>query len=417
MKIMTDQPDRILYGRETFPYPQTNNTTLITTPEVAISITAEQFFSLLIENESFQNLDLSDVIIVVADKTRLCGYPELLPILVKALRHCGCKNEAIRFMIAYGTHPIQSDTESINAYGQAFKEYEFIHHVSNDITQFKEIGKTAAGTPVRVRTDLLNASCVITMGAICHHYFAGYGGGRKLLFPGCGETASIYANHSLYLDSKNGKLARNCQPGIINDNPLAEDLFAVDDYFHSNFAIHGIMDQHGKLADIIVGTDRQTFFDACKIHAKNFEIKSGEYDLIVASCGGFPKDINLIQSHKAIHNSAMFVKDGGTLIVYCQCIDDIGSKTLMPWFDYGNFADAFSALKKNYQGNGGTALSIMTKNARINIHLVTDLSDDICTQIGVKKLNAEQAEQMIRTQTGSTAFIPNASLTVRSARE
>ncbi len=414
---MSQDHHHIAYGSKSFPYPQTDNTTVITTPEVAISITAEKFFSMLIENESFQKLNLNNVIVVVADKTRLCGYPELLPDLVKALLHLGCKKESIRFIIAYGTHPVQSEAESLNAYGQIFKEYQFIHHVSNDITKFKEIGKTAAGTPVRVRHDLLEASCVITMGAICHHYFAGYGGGRKLLFPGCGETSAIYANHSLYLDSNKRKLAEKCQPGIINGNPLAEDLFAADDLFHSHFAIHGIMDQHGKLADIIIGKNRQTFFDACNIHAKNFEIKSSEYDLVVASCGGFPKDINLIQSHKAIHNSAMFVKDGGSLIVYCECIDDIGSKTLMPWFEYGNFADAFTALKNSYQGNGGTALSIMTKTARIKIHLVTSLSVDLCARIGVQKLEAEQADEMIRNHAGSTAFIPNASLTVRRGKE
>lgn len=413
---MTQIYPAISYGRQSHPYPQTDNTTLITTAEVEKTLTADAFFSMLIEDMRFQSLDFGDVIIVVADKTRLCGYPELLPKLVEALLYLGCKKQNIRFLIAYGTHPVQSDEESLNAYGQTYNEYEFIHHVSNDITQFKEIGITDARTPVRVRQDLLKASCVITMGAICHHYFAGYGGGRKLLFPGCGETAAIYANHSLYLDSKRGKLAENCQPGVLEDNPLAEDLFAVEQFFPSHFAIHGIMDQHGRLADILVGTDRQTFSAACRMHAENFEIKSSSYDLVVASSGGFPKDINLIQSHKAIHNSAMFVKDGGSLIVFCECIDDIGSKTLMPWFEYSSFAEAFTALKDNYQGNGGTALSIMTKTARIKIHLVTRLSAELCARIGVTKLDAGQAEEMIRNNTGKIAFIPNASLTVRSAR-
>ena len=82
---MSQDHHHIAYGSKSFPYPQTDNTTVITTPEVAISITAEKFFSMLIENESFQKLNLNNVIVVVADKTRLCGYPELLPDLVKAL--------------------------------------------------------------------------------------------------------------------------------------------------------------------------------------------------------------------------------------------------------------------------------------------------------------------------------------------
>lgn len=413
---MTQKTPPILYGKESFRFPESVKAEVITTPEVEIAITAEKFFSMLVEHKSFQELDFSNVVIVVADKTRLCGYPEMLPSLIDALHCCGAAKDNIRFLIAYGTHPIQADEESIRAYGNTFNEYEFIHHVSNDITRFQDLGTTAAGTPVRVRTELLNASCVITMGAICHHYFAGYGGGRKLIFPGCGETAAIYANHSLYLDTTNRRLAENCQPGIIEGNPLAEDLFAVNDFFHSHFAIHGIMDKHGKLADIMVGEDRQTFFDACSVHASNFEVNSSQYDLVVASCGGFPKDINLIQSHKAIHNSAMFVKDGGSLIVYCQCLDNIGSTTFLPWFEYSGFNDAFAALQENYAGNGGTALSIMTKTARITIHLVTGLSEELCSRIGFIKTDAVQAEEMIRNHKGGIAYIPNASLTVRSAK-
>lgn len=176
---MTRNTPEILYGRTSFTYPDTANTRVIRTPEVTVSITAEKFYTLLRENKHFQQLELENIVIVVADKTRLCGYPEMLPKLIDALIHCGAKKENIRFIIAYGTHPIQSDEESINAYGQTFNEYEFIHHVSNDITKFKELGTTSAGTPVRVRNELLDASCVITMGAICHHYFAGYGGGES----------------------------------------------------------------------------------------------------------------------------------------------------------------------------------------------------------------------------------------------
>ena len=114
---------------------------------------------------------------------------------------------------------------------------------------------------------------------------------------------------------------------------------------------------------------------------------------MIASCGGFPKDINLIQSHKAVHNGAMFVRDGGLLLVYCECRDGIGSKTFLPWFNYNSFAEAFEELANKYEGNGGTALAMMTKLQRIRIGLITQLDHETCKLIGVEKWSHEQVEE------------------------
>ncbi len=37
-------------------------------------------------------------------------------------------------------------------------------------------------------------------------------------------------------------------------------------------------------------------------------------DIVVVSCGGYPKDINLYQGVKSLINAAEAVKDGGTII-------------------------------------------------------------------------------------------------------
>ncbi|MFN2355512.1 MAG: hypothetical protein ABR512_13445, partial [Desulfopila sp.] len=121
-------------------------------------------------------------------------------------------------------------------------------------------------------------------------------------------------------------------------------------------------------------------------------------------------------SHKAIHNASMFVEDGGTLLLFCQCSEGVGSQTFLPWFDKGGFANAFDELAQNYQGNGGTALAMMAKTARIHITLVTELSKDICRAIGVEKYTPDQALQFIRNTTTRTAYIANASLLVKKER-
>lgn len=358
--------------------------------------------------------DLSKVALVVADKTRLCGYPQYLPILLEELENGGMNRNRLKIIIAYGTHPRQSDEECLQAYGETYNNYNFTHHDCTTGEKFIELGLTSRGTPIRLRRDLLEATTVITMGAICHHYFAGYGGGRKLIFPGCGEKKSIYANHGLYLDKNHNILAPGCQPGNMLDNPLAEDLFEIEKMLPAQLCIHGILNSHGALCELLVTNGPENFLQACSHHGENCEISSKQFQSVIASCGGYPKDINFIQSHKAVHNAAMFVADGGLLLLYCECRDGLGSTTFLPWFDKGSFSKAFSQLAESYEGNGGTALAMMTKLQRIKIGLITEIDEHTCRKMGVEPWHHQQVKKYLNRLNPdvSVAIIPNASLLV-----
>jgi nickel-dependent lactate racemase len=354
------------------------------------------------------------VAIVVADKTRLCGYDRYLPVVVDRLAANGGDPSAITFFIAYGTHPRQSDAESRRAYGEQIDPDRFVHHDCTADRLFVDMGRTRRGTPVKIRRDLLDADMRITFGAISHHYFAGFGGGRKLIFPGLGHQAAIYANHSLFLDPRTKRLAAGCRPGRLDGNPLAEDLAEIETYCPADLAIHGILDSQGALCRLLVGRGSEGFRRACAIHGQHCEVADSEpADLVVAACGGYPKDINFIQAHKAVHHAAAFVRDGGRLIVFAQCRDGIGSKTFLPWFEMGAMEVAFDRLLADYAGNGGTALAMMEKCRRIRIQLVTDLSDDVVRTMGAQRVEASRVQDIVSRHRGRLIVIPNASLLVR----
>jgi nickel-dependent lactate racemase len=352
--------------------------------------------------------------VVIADKTRLCGYPEFLPVLLQALENFGAQREEITVFIAYGTHPRQTHQECLAAYGETYKNVRFIHHDCQDNHCFVNLGKTSRGTPVLMRRDILEADFLITFGAVCHHYFAGYGGGRKMIFPGLGRKEAIYHNHGLFLDPDRRILSPMCRPGVLKGNPLAEDLAEYETFLPADLAIHGILDSVGNVCDLLAGAGTDHFRKACAEHGKNCEMESAkQYDLVIASCGGYPKDINFIQSHKAIDNAAKFVRDSGRLIVLAECSDGVGSKTFLPWFAMGSWERAFDKLSENYEGNGGTALSMMSKLHRMQILLVTKLNDSVCETIGVKKISMDQAKMYIKQFSGPLAAIPNAGLLVK----
>lgn len=360
-------------------------------------------------------LDLTRPAVVVADKTRLCGYPQYLQVLLEALETHGADPRRIRIYIAYGTHPPQSDDESAEAYGAAFHRYQWIQHQC-DQADFVDLGRSGRGTPVRLRADIHAASCVITFGAISHHYFAGYGGGRKLIFPGLGEKSAIFSNHGLFLDPDQRRLSAGCRSGCLDGNPLAEDLEECASFRPADLAVHGILDSRGRVCDLLVGQGVEHFRQACARHASHCEVHPDQpYDLVVASCGGFPKDINFIQSHKALHHSAAFVRDGGRLILLARCRDGIGSQTFLPWFQLGGWKAAFDRLAESYMGNGGTALAMMAKLKRIRISLVTALDPDQAALIGFDIWPPARVQECLEQHAGSLAVIANASLVVKKA--
>lgn len=402
------------YGTRKISFVLPDQTEIFRTKEPETKITTSDFESRLYHELEPLNPDYSNVSVVLSDKTRLCGYPEFLPVLLKTLEAFGAEPDRMTMFIAYGAHPPQTDKECRTAFGDTYQNIRFIHHDCLDNNDFENLGQTTRGTPVLIRRDIIESGFLVTFGAISHHYFAGYGGGRKLIFPGLGHRISIYHNHGLFLDEQFQSLSPSCQSGVLDGNPLAEDLAEFETFCPADFAIHGILDSHGNVCDLLPGVGPDHFHKACAEHGKNCEIASAQqYDLVIASCGGYPKDINFIQSHKAIDNAAKFVRDGGSLIILAECNEGVGSKTFLPWFKIRSWKEAFKRLSEKYEGNGGTALSMMSKLQRINISLVTDLNDSSSKTIGFEKISMDKAINLVKQTTGPIAAIPNASLLVK----
>lgn len=357
---------------------------------------------------SFKN-----IAIVVSDKTRLSDYSLYLPWLTYILNKYGAGKKNITFYIAYGIHPVQSEQESLLCYGSTYKEYPFIHHNSLDQNLFKVIGSTMRGSSIEIRRDILDSSLIITFGAISYHYFAGYGGGRKHLFPGLGMYNAINHNHSLYLDIKARGLATGCRPGNLEGNPVADDLKEFDSYMPAKISIHAIPDLNGKVCQLIIGKTYDDFILACETYDQYYRVPGNKkYDLVIASAGGYPKDINFIQAHKSLQHAGEFVKDGGNLVLFADCIDGLGNENFIKYFKAGRFDVIFDELVHNYIGNGGTALSMMKKTSRIHIYMITSLDESICNTLNVRKINQNELNNFMQKVPGSIAVMPNASMII-----
>jgi nickel-dependent lactate racemase len=108
-------------------------------------------------------------------------------------------------------------------------------------------------------------------------------------------------------------------------------------------------------------------------HAQRIDEKR---EIVIASCGGAPYDINMIQTHKALDMAAHACIDGGTVILLAECGDGLGRSDFLKWFESEDSRALEVRLREAYEVNGQTAWSLLTKTERFRVHIITKLADD-----------------------------------------
>ena len=154
-------PISLCYGRSTREFLIPASADILDNSEPQRAVTPASFHQGLAEVLP-ATIPEGQIAIVVADETRLCTDPAVLPWLLERLQAQGVQRQRIVFYIAYGNHAPQTEAESLAAYGPVFREYPFIHHCSTEPGLFVELGITRRGTPVRIRKELVNAGLIIT---------------------------------------------------------------------------------------------------------------------------------------------------------------------------------------------------------------------------------------------------------------
>ncbi|NIM19011.1 MAG: nickel-dependent lactate racemase [Candidatus Latescibacteria bacterium] len=325
----------------------------------------------------------NNVLILVSDLTRGGGTKRILPLCVRHLKDIGLTPNRIKVLVARGTHRKLTKEEK-----QFFKTKDFVgitveEHDCNDNSVMSALVLTSRKTPVRVNRSIKEAGLVLLVAPVSFHYFAGFGGGRKLILPGCSDRASILANHRLsLLDSSPVKLNPLCKPGSLEKNPIHEDMCEALAPLSGLFAINFFSDHLGNIAFINTGSPLRSHVEACDKYASLYTCSIDEpYRVVVLSPGGFPYDINLLQSHKALKHASSAVTEKGSVLFITECSEGVGSEGLEKAFDMPRNEFLKIAYKK-YEGNYQTAVSLHGLMDRFRIGMVSKLDRGILDKFG-----------------------------------
>lgn len=356
------------------------------------------------------------VAFICNDPTRVANSFDFMPVLVNEMNRLGVPDENMKIVFALGTHREMSHEEMVEQVGEEVaSRLRMFNSIATKSEDFEYFGDTSRGTPVWIHKELCNVDHVILTGTIVHHYFSGYGGGRKAVLPGCAAMETVRVNHSFMLDEKAGL-------GITKGNPCYEDqmegvaLFAKG---RSLFLFNAILNAKHEFLRMFAGDYVAAHNEACRFVDRVYGCEiPHEADLVVASCGGYPKDINVYQMQKTMDNAACAVKKGGVVILFADCEEGSGSAVLEETFRRLKTPEAIKKeLEENFRIGANKAFAITRPLSKARFILVSRLDRELARDMLFTAAvdTPEEAFALAKTYVGerpSVILMPEGSLTV-----
>ncbi|MDD4856671.1 MAG: nickel-dependent lactate racemase [Candidatus Krumholzibacteria bacterium] len=324
--------------------------------------------------------------VLISDLTRGPSTGRMLARLLRFLNEQGVAPERVSVILALGMHR-GSDAQELEAHlgAETLGRWKVVEHDARDPLALVQVGTTPAGTPCFFNRTVAESALVVALGTVSFHYFAGYGGGRKLILPGVAGQDTILANHRLSLRRDPGEgLSALCRAGNLDGNPVHEDMLAGARLLEARlFAINSVSDDRGNPVFVNAGEIDTSHKAACDFLSKNFRFPvHRRYRAVIASAGGVPKDINLLQSHKALRQASFALDEGGLMLAAAACVEGVGSESLTGAFEHGRQAVS-DTVRKRYTLNSQTAMSTYELTGRFSIYLKSMLPDDLVERFGM----------------------------------
>lgn len=291
------------------------------------------------------------IAIVVSDETRLCYTDQFLPVIITELNANGIPDSDIDIVIATGTHRAQTPEEDILVLGEEMvKRFRIHQHDCRDKENLVYKGTTSRGNKIYINKIVANADKIIATGAVTLHPMAGFGGGRKAIVPGVAGLETINHNHVLALAEKPGD---GCNPNVttakLEGNPFHEDLTECVEFVNPDFLVDVVLTSDGGLYEVVAGNWKTAFYKGCKDLLEISGIPITELaDVVIASGGGYPKDINLYQGTKTHMNVEMAVKPGGIAIIMLECPDIKEPAVFTDWMIKSNLQKTEQEVRDNF---------------------------------------------------------------------
>ena len=246
----------------------------------------------------------SPLLVVVNDATRPTPSAEVLKVIRADLEAwLAAGDRELSLVVATGTHRVALSEELEHIFGKEFLEAHagrISSHDAKDESQLFHQGATSRGVDVYVNRLLGEARSVILVNSVEPHYFAGYTGGRKSLFPGLAGYQTVWANHALSMRPGSESL-------VLEGNPVHEDIMEMLQVGIAGkqvFSIQLVLDKDHRVGFAATGSLPDTFARAVEVADRQFVLEIDRRYEVVVAVAPHPMDCNFYQTNKAVQGGA-----------------------------------------------------------------------------------------------------------------
>jgi len=357
------------------------------------------------------------VCFLVNDPTRVANSHVFMPLLLNELNSAGIPDKDMFIMFAVGAHralPAEEMAQLVGA--ETAKRVKMYNSDARNPKEFKYAGKTSRGNDIYFHKRAMEADHIICTGSIVYHFFAGFGGGRKAMFPGVTQYESICRNHALMLDQA-------AVIGKLKGNPVYEDQVEATEMKRPSFLLNVVLNEKKEFLKAYAGDYIQAHLEACKFVESIYGTPiPGLADLVIASCGGYPKDINVYQLQKTMDNAWLAVRQGGVVIILGECVEGVGDDLYLDWMKKYKTPEKIEAeIRANFVVGGHKAYAVTRLMKKAQFILLSGLGPELSrTLLFTPAKNMKEALQMAYAKLGPKPRIllmPQASLTVPLLKE
>ncbi|MGA8830105.1 MAG: nickel-dependent lactate racemase [Desulfomonilaceae bacterium] len=277
--------------------------------------------------ERLASRDLSGkkVLVVVDDHSRPTPVAGFLPAVLNELWAAGVSKESVELLIATGVHRETRPDEVANKLGsEVMASYKWTCHNSYESSSIAYLGTTSRGTKVFLNRRLLDADLVVCVGAIEPHLLLGFGGGLKMIIPGCAGAETIGRNHLQGVDPEHFNYV-----GTRGENsPMRQDLEEGALLLRREiFIVNAAMNEQAKPIKFFCGAPIMAQREGERFVEDTARLEVPEQaDVVITN--SFPMDADLRQSVKCIGNTLYASKPGGIMMGFARSLNGLGEMPL-----------------------------------------------------------------------------------------
>jgi nickel-dependent lactate racemase len=257
------------------------------------------------------------IAVIVEDLTRPSPLPEILGVLFREIRHGRSGTGNVEIVFATGMHPPLTADQAAGKLGPLAGQVPWRCNPWQDPSKYVRVGKVDR-LEVEIDRGVTEADVRIIVSSVSPHLQAGFGGGYKMLLPGCASLETIRGLHRLGV----GRRARQLVGTDAEANPMRQAVDAggqlIDGLHGTSFAAQYVLDDGDRPAYISAGE----VLPAQRMLAKQCAVACGVIvpepaDVLITNA--HPRDFDLWQSFKSVANTLWAARPGGVILCLSRC--------------------------------------------------------------------------------------------------